>query len=266
MRYQPQEPAFIRRRRAQLAAAQQPKKTVKNGLYKIADWLDSWHLTRIFQALSSFLLIATLIVFYSEYQDRKEARKVAAWQLLTTKAPGNSGKIQALEYLNSIGEPLTGIDLSVDSDKDEAGVYLQGVQLKGANLKNAKLKRVDLSKADLTEAGLERAILSQANLSHADLRGANLSQANLSHTDLSGANLFKANLFRADFIRTNILFANLRGAYLFGAKNLICEQLTNAKFWQEAYRDKELACGAGIPALTEDDKKLFEALEMIMSL
>jgi len=45
-------------------------------------------------------IMLALIAFALDYTDRVEERTVRAWQLLTTLAPGNSGKGPALEYLN----------------------------------------------------------------------------------------------------------------------------------------------------------------------
>jgi hypothetical protein len=45
-------------------------------------------------------LVLSLASIWIDYADRVEERTVRAWQLLTTRAPGNSGKIAALQYLN----------------------------------------------------------------------------------------------------------------------------------------------------------------------
>ena len=46
-------------------------------------------------------------------EEDREAEGIARnWAILTTPAPGNSGKKQAIEYLVSRGEPLQNIDLS----------------------------------------------------------------------------------------------------------------------------------------------------------
>lgn len=48
----------------------------KSRIQLFADWLDSWHLTRIFQSLSSFLLVVTLAALYWDFEDRDHARTV----------------------------------------------------------------------------------------------------------------------------------------------------------------------------------------------
>ena len=95
----------------------------------------------------------------------------------------------------------------------------------------------DLSQAALRGLDLTGFDLSRADLRSADLRGAKLCDADLSGAHLEGANFFKAVLDGAD----------LSGAYLDGTKFLNCAQLIVARYWQSAFRDEALACGAAIP-------------------
>ena len=67
--------------------------------WKVSTWLcrpakDSF---RIIELLA--ILIA-IFAFFLELGNRQEEREARAWQLLTTKASGNSGKVGALEFLN----------------------------------------------------------------------------------------------------------------------------------------------------------------------
>jgi hypothetical protein len=148
-------------------------------------------------------LFLSLWAFLSDQSDRVEERTVAAWQLLLTAAPGNSGKREALEYLNKEDgldcikrscwpkwkrrTELVGIKLDAWYGEDSAGilrgaVYLRGVQLADANLAGANLKGAILDGANLRGADLKDAILDRA-----DLRGADFHRANLSGADLTGA-------------------------------------------------------------------------------
>ncbi len=138
-------------------------------------------------AIVAFLV--SVAAFWGDYSDRIEERTVRAWQLLTTRAPGNSGKGAALEYLNredglfcaaglfgaldrvcliqlKTFTPLVGIDLSPPDDGG-SGAYLVGVNLTGANLSGAYLTVADLSGADLSGTNLTKADLSDADLSNA---------------------------------------------------------------------------------------------------
>jgi len=136
-----------------------------------------------------------------DLEDRKTQRIAQAWELVTQPAPGNSGKGPALEYLNSQGIELVGIDLSNASNNGQS--YLKDINLSGANLLDADLSGAFLLAADLSEASLFGTDLSRAMLRDANLSGANLSRANLSGayllgSDLSGANLYNANLSGAN--------------------------------------------------------------------
>lgn len=126
---------------------------------------DGWLWAEVCAATAGLIglvfLIPTGYSLWIDLEDREQQRIAQAWELVTRVAPGNSGKGPALEYLNSQGISLTGIDLSTESNK--------GVSY---------LRSVDLSKADLLETDL-----SGANLSHANLLGAYLNNANLRNAD-----------------------------------------------------------------------------------
>ena len=147
--------------------------------------------------LAAGALVLSIVAFWIDYSDLVEERSVRAWQLLTTKAPGNSGKIAALEYLNNEGAPLVGIDLSRLS-QGSVSVFLQKVKLAHADLSEANLSEANLVGANLSSAVLFRANLSGANLTQADLTLADLASANLSNADLRYADLSKAAVNEAD--------------------------------------------------------------------
>lgn len=116
-------------------------------------------------------LFLSLAAFCLDYSNRVDERTVRAWQLLTTKAPGNSGKREALEYLNredglfcgvrgclltlKARTPLTGVNLS--SPEGGAVPFLSRVRLTGAFLDHANLNNADLDGADLEGATLRGA-------------------------------------------------------------------------------------------------------------
>ena len=186
---------------------------------------------------AAFALLLAVAQFWIEHADRVSDREARAWQLVTTKAPGNSGKIAALEYLNredgffclgwlNVGcvillkprTELVEIDLSPRNNTDSR-VFLQKVDLanavlRSANLSHAFLLDADLSNADLWTANLSHAFLRAANLSDAFLLEANLSHAFLPGADLSDAFLSKANLTDADLVDADLTGANLTGANL----------------------------------------------------
>ncbi len=165
--------------------------------------------------------VSSLRAIEEEREAREEERKIWYWTLLATPAPGNSGKIEALQYLASNGTPLRSIDLSCRAMRGgetvvgecERPVYLEGLDLSKKTLgRSAEFFSADLSYANLSGANLHR-----VNLSDVYLIGANLSGANLSDSYLRGANLSNANLHRAHLIDTYLGSANVIDADLSGA-------------------------------------------------
>lgn len=104
---------------------------------------------RLFEPLA--IIIAVFALLFQIYQlreqshewqqekmARQEERIARAWQLLTTRAPGNSGKVQALEFLAKNDVPLVNLDLSCSTNGGKwdtnnkscsGGVYLDGLDL-----------------------------------------------------------------------------------------------------------------------------------------
>ncbi len=94
----------------------------KRELSPVSRWLDQFErhpLTRLFAG--SFLVLGMLGLLLDlsdkqvERDNRQEERIARAWQLLTTPASGNSGKVWALEYLYRNAVSLRGIDLSCET-------------------------------------------------------------------------------------------------------------------------------------------------------
>jgi len=136
--------------------------------------------------------------------------------------------------------------------KDVLGCHQQAQDPEFGSCKSANLTTANLSRADLFQANLRRTTLSSANLSKsnlakADMSMANLTKADLSQADLHEANLYRANLTQADMKGTDLTNVYLKEANLLQVKHLSCTQLITATFWQSAYRDKPLACGASLP-------------------
>lgn len=115
-------------------------------------------------------------------------------------------------------------------------------RIKDTIFKNVDLRGADFSKAETNEVHIVRFISS-------DLREANFADGKLwvefENSDLSGADLRRLDTSRGDITFKG---SNLTSAYLQGA-NITCSKLTEAKYWQMAYRDESLACGAPIPDL-----------------
>ncbi|MET1410719.1 pentapeptide repeat-containing protein [Roseibium sp. HPY-6] len=229
-----------------------------------AQWLRNHPLVVILETAGLVGLIFAVGLFFYELRERQDERIARSWQLLTTPAPGNTGKRKALEYLNSqygclpatIGEEekpwcwktrtdLQGIDLSSKTHRgavdlfrvDLRGAWLRGANLSGADFTNAllsnaivhgtNLSRANLSAADLTEAELGRTQLYKADLSGADLSGSNLYGAELREALLINANLTRAGLVMADLYRADLTKGDFSGATLI-ATNLSRADLSGA--------------------------------------
>ncbi len=172
--------------------------------------------------------------------------------VIYSKSPSEVGLNEAnISQANLNGANFNGANLS---DANLKGANLIGAilsdarlsraNLNGANLSDANLKEANLSEADLSSTNLSRANLigsflikadlhgsnlSEAKLNGAILNGANLSSAGLSSADLSSADLSRADFSRADLNGANLSEADLSWASLSKAKNLIKEQLKQAK-------------------------------------
>ena len=157
-----------------------------------------------------------------------------SWLLLTSKSVGNSGKVQALEYLASQGESLDGINLSCkmlgeikvikNKEKCIRPVYLGDLDLsvdtlgEGASLHKAILSGVILTDAKLSGADLSNSVFFGSDLEGADFRKTNLWFSNLRSADLEGVNFSKANMRQAGLDGANLQNAILRHAVLDNAK------------------------------------------------
>ena len=220
-------------------------------------WYEDMRFWRIFEfGLGIVAVLALLASLYGNYQayigleqareEAEESRIVNAWQILSNRSPGNTGKKAALETLNNAKENLRRIDLSCETmgGMDEnnkscdtptflSKVSLPNADLIRANLSDAILREANLSGAILFRVNLSDAILFRANLSDAILLGANLSDADLSFADLSAANLWEANLSDSVLRETNLSNVNFCDPHSGCAKNLTQAQIDQAWAWAD---------------------------------
>lgn len=71
-------------------------------------------------------LLGTIVAigaFCLQYESLQEQKVIGAWQILTTRASGDSGKKEAIEFLAKQGISLQGIDMS---SKNQWGTGLFG--------------------------------------------------------------------------------------------------------------------------------------------
>jgi hypothetical protein len=244
--------------------------------------------------LAIVALLVGLITFWTDYLDRVEERTVRAWQVVTARAPGNSGKGEALAYLNKEEDgllcfevlrgrlawlhgdakvscmillkrrtPLTGIDLSPpdnatpsDWSDDPPGAYLVLADLAGADLNDANLAGANLWKANLAGADLWKA----------NLAGADLWTANLAGADLREANLAGGNLSYTDFTATHLSEARFWSEEAGTARYLTQAQIDRAWAWaDESPSDLDrLAPPLALPKFRLCDPKLRPPLRELL--
>lgn len=229
----------------------QPK---RHGL-GILDWLKGSLIYRSLEILGTIAIIFGVSTFMMNMEDVKHDRDARAWRLLATEAPGNSGKIEALEYLNKHnplelvlpnprrwGMPL-GPKAKNDGDKLPKNlVEITLVQNYGPWKSRTTLQGIDLSRKRKEDAPKDRipfhydvywaepgkylqgVQLPYAQLTDANLTGADLEKANLVGAYLVGIKLTGANLVGADLTSAFLASADLSGAFLLEAN------LTGANF------------------------------------
>ncbi len=142
-----------------------------------------------------------VVAWMMESDNRRQERNARAWAIVTTQAPGNSGKAEALEYLASQDIPLDGIDIScarMGGEWDqieltcERQIYAEGLQLVGASLDSVNFSGTYLVNADFSNATLNYAKFEGASLLHTSFENASLTDARfngafIADADFSGA-------------------------------------------------------------------------------
>jgi hypothetical protein len=159
------------------------------------------------EILSFFGILIALAAFWFDYSDRKSERIARAWQLVTTKAPGQGGKGEALEYLVRNQQLLHRIDLSANTMGGRVVIT------------NTDLSRADFSNADLSCVQFVGVNLTRSSFDDADLTGAffihsNISSASFSGADLTGARFSSTNFDSANFKSANV--TSMKITKLFG--------------------------------------------------
>lgn len=184
-----------------------PPRRELNTLRKVVRWIIDHRVVAGFTQVS---IIVAVVAFLLDMQDRVRERTVQAWQLLTTPACGNSGKIEALEYLASdtkfwpfesvpdrywplkTSDPLVGIDLSSESVGPKCG----GVYLAGIDLSSAQIRDVTFANADLTSSNFEGTTLRNIKFENAQMLGASFEGANMAGVRFSVQQLIGTNFSR----------------------------------------------------------------------
>ena len=217
------------------------KETASSRLRRTLTWLF-WLLREI----EPIAVLLVFLTFVSELGYRHEERVARAWQLVTTKAGGNSGKIEALEYLNSEAywffqdwlqfainrgwlpsteEQARELDrwlsINLPFTEEQARELDQWLSINLPFTKRPNsLRGIDLTPPRLDEQWKakpkQKQVLSDEcqQFGYVYLQSVKLAEAELGQATLVCSNLSKADLERADLQDADLRGANLRGAIL----------------------------------------------------
>lgn len=211
------------RRRSRLAAlravSNRRKQVVgvpSSKLAKLADSIERWPAFRLLRVLEAVAVMAALIAFVLELENRSRDRVIRIATLYaqiaqTIETPGGAAAVRASVFaLAEERVPLSRLHLP--------GVDLMGIDLRRVPMEYVNLTKANLQGANLAGVDLFRAELSGVNFKGAILSGARLDYANLSeNVNMIGANLADASMFQVNLAGADMKGANLSGAFLNGA-------------------------------------------------
>ena len=243
------------------------------GLLDRAEALTRSRTLRLLRRLEPAFVVFTVlgiviasVALLLDLSARQEERISRAWQTVSSTAPGNTGKANALKYLADEGQDLRWMHLAPGSSADgrivdcEYRVFVPGLDLRGKVVDNANLSCSDLDSGDadtrtarFDSASLnntywirtkaERASFRQASLISADFRGARLGNADFNGADLTQAKFAYADLKGASFAPKSVEGASVHKADLRGIQGLTCDTLKQMEDWSSACWDPKLECG-----------------------
>lgn len=201
----------------------------ERGMEAALRWFKGLALFDILQILSNAGIAIAVFTFVVNQDIRHDQEVFTAWQTITSAAgePGNGGRKEAIEFLNSrpfrfpwfcregrdypdciyrqMRGRLGNLDVSIKGEYDKKApgrwAYLARLQARDANLREADLQGANLRQANLQGASLWKANLQDSVLREANLQGANFWKARLQNADLLGANLKDAKLSETEFER-----------------------------------------------------------------
>ncbi len=224
-------------------------------------------LIRWFEVGAICIGLFTLYHQYREFQlaniEREQETIARAWQILTTVAPGNSGKREALELLSNKGISLRSIDLSCqkhgtllslssngfNKDKNfnhnrcQGAVYLYGLNLHVNKLHN-KNYVTDITGSRFQYANLENGnfsdvIINEVDFSYTNLRNSIFIYTNSKIKDhLENVNFTGANLINVEF--SNIDVFSKGNPARFHKSLLMDATFKHSELWEADFSDANL--------------------------
>lgn len=241
-----------------------PPSAAQTSWQRRAQWVRNHPLVVILEAAGLVGLIFAVGIFFYELRERQDERVARSWQLLTTPAPGNSGKREAIEYLNNeygcipiwralIYDPTKSYVTAL-SDKDIIFYETDTLKIGIRNIEKEKycwknktiLRGVDLSAKThresvyLTGVELNKAYLGHSNLSGAQLQLSSLAEINGTNANFSGAQLYKVDMRRSQLLRAN--FSNTASQHInFAGAMLRVANFNNAQMRNANLREAVLS-------------------------
>ncbi|UES51203.1 hypothetical protein GFK88_17230 [Roseibium aggregatum] len=225
-------------------------------LRRYANYLRGSPLVVGLEALGLIGLLVAVVLFYFELQERQSQRVAQAWQIITMSAPGNSGKIESLEYLNSRYGCFYWPGIEFDNRVRHGDTQLARfggtvvVAREDKSWSKCWKDRIPLTNIDLSMVKGKPVFLRGVNLSGADVtgasfRGADLRGAIFDGAQIDGTDFGLSRLEGTTFVRAAGNYANFAGAVVKNA-NFNEAKMRNSNF-AFAKLDSVLIRGATIP-------------------
>ena len=161
----------------------------------VAYWLSGFALLKLGEQIGKLgklgIIIVVIAYLYPGCDQRKQAaedskknRHYIAWQTINSAVgkPGNAGRSDALQDLNSDGVSLAGVNLS-GGVVFESGLNLANAMMSGADFTDAKFRFPNFASATLTRCNFTNVAILGGNFQNVNLRSAMLINSRISVCD-----------------------------------------------------------------------------------
>ena len=248
------------------------RKPTRKPWRKYLRWIEAAAL--VAAIVGMFVSFASLWISRSEIQESRRERGAdavaRAWTTLSTRSIGNSGKVDALEYLASIGEALENIDLSCEAmgggpstnleNACERATYLFGLNF--GQFPGTRLNHTSFRGSDLREANFDSVLAHLADFSYASLSGSVFSRSDISFSDMTRTAAPESDFGNAVMALVDASFANFSSSKFYNT-NMSGINLERARLFNAAVSHADLysatLVGADLSFATIEDTSLFRA-------
>ena len=228
------------------------EKVERGKLHSFADWLNDWHLTRIFQSLGGFALIITITVFCVDWVIQNEERKARRWsnlvsaqEVLNMEDASQALRVEALNSMLISGFAFKKIELKghkeslvvleyLDFSEDITANIFEYVTFNGFNFKesayvNNILKHSFISSGEVSNSYWEGNEFEDINISSSNFESALFNKNVFEYGFISSSNFNEVN-FEGEFFTDMIFEDNLfKGAKLLRV-NIVSSSLSDDDF------------------------------------